>query len=217
MSYYFQMAFANAKTETDAYTIAHSFVDRIDFKQMKECINNSFLFIPSVKYSMGRKLENSIFSDLADKYWLYGLFNYRFVFWPKYHLLGLLVSEEVNAPFNWVVSFQNSTDQNYDWNEWPNSIPYFTERVFVTKQAFENGNANFFGENSDDFDEDTDIEYRLKSELYRKIFDELCLNDWLYGRNNESFKRFCINGITSTEMLMDLTLYLKKATKEIRE
>lgn len=218
MSYYFQMAFANAKTEVEAYSIAHSFVNGISLEQMKAYIDDNFLFVPSVKYSMGKKLKDKTFSDLADKYWLYGLFNYRFVFWPKFHLLGLLGSSE-STSFGRVISFQNSTDQDYDWDEWPNNIPYFKERVFATKQALKNGNANFFGEDNDEFDEDTDIEYRLKSELYRKIFDELCLNDWLYGKDNKVFRRFCINGITSSEMLLKLHLILveqkRKIVKEI--
>lgn len=143
MSYYFQMAFANAKTEVEAYSIAHSFVNGISLEQMKAYIDDSFLFVPSVKYSMGKKLKDKTFSDLADKYWLYGLFNYRFVFWPKFHLLGLLGSSE-NTSFSRVISFQNSTDQDYDWDEWPNNIPYFKERVFATKQALKNGNTNFW-------------------------------------------------------------------------
>ena len=57
MSYYFQMAFANAKTEVEAYSIAHSFVNGISLEQMKAYIDDSFLFVPSVKYSMGKKVE----------------------------------------------------------------------------------------------------------------------------------------------------------------
>ena len=52
MSYEFYMAFAKAETISDAYQIAHSFVNEyLTFDRMKEIIKENLYFIPSIKWS----------------------------------------------------------------------------------------------------------------------------------------------------------------------
>lgn len=88
MSYSFDMYFAKADSLQEALFLANKFVGTIcTLPRMKEAIKENVLFLPSVKY-VGKPDERK-FSALADKYFLYSLFNFRFVYWKKHKLLGM--------------------------------------------------------------------------------------------------------------------------------
>lgn len=132
MSYSFDMYFAKADSLQEALFLANKFVGTIcTLPKMKEAIKENALFLPSVKY-VGKPDERK-FSALADKYFLYSLFNFRFVYWKKHKLLGMQDMQDFRDDWkkvsglkevSWVL-FQSSCSQNMALQEWPREIPYF--------------------------------------------------------------------------------------------
>lgn len=132
MSYSFDMYFAKADSLQEALFLANKFVGTIcTLPRMKEAIKENALFLPSVKY-VGKPDERK-FSALADKYFLYSLFNFRFVYWKKHKLLGMQDMQDFRDDWkkvsglkevSWVL-FQSACSQNMALQEWPREIPYF--------------------------------------------------------------------------------------------
>lgn len=266
MSYGFNMFFCHAKSIEEAMCIGKDIVKKsCSEEKMKNEIQKNEFFIPSIRgYA---KPNDTWFCQTADRYWLYSLFNYRFVYWAKYQLLGL-VREECEAwpsqshtdkPCS--VYFQNSCDQDYEFSEWLSCIPFFAGAVkkykALTALPAEDVYAFLKAHNAHVPDEDDEEEekerkertstplhsmsktifyvatrffpflskinmvkkaneengadeYYIRSALYAYIFDTLELNDWLYGRNNDVFERFSINGMDTSELAFDMSLYLNR-------
>lgn len=188
MSYYFDMSFWHASNLPDALEKAHALVKQMsDLNLMKFTIKDNIYFAPSVRLN-----ADSHFGYVANKNWLYSLFNYRFVFWEKHNLLGLVGILPENGPkADGIFYFQNSCCQNYDFDEYPLNIPFFKNKV----EKFEKRKG--------------------LSDFYKDIFDTLCLDDWLYGRDNPEFERFSFNAIQTSEQLLELSEYTEKLLKKI--
>lgn len=187
MSYDFDMSFWHASSLPNALEQAHNLVKHMsEVNLMKSTINDNLYFAPSVRFN-----ENSNFGYIANEKWLYSLFNYRFVFWEKHHLLGLVGILPENGPkAAGSFSFQDSCNQNYNFDEYPLEIPFFKNKVERFKKS------------------------RGLSAFYKDVFDTLCLNDWLYGKDNPAFERFSFNAIQTNEQLLELSLYADKLLKD---
>lgn len=256
MSYGFNMLFCEAANLGQAMCIAKDFVKRICTKEkMEKEIRENLYYIPSIRERA--KPEDKVFCRTADHYWLYGLFNYRFVYWEKYQLLGLLSEERNEWPASaksegaYSVYFQNSCDQDYEFTEWPTFIPFFAKAVQEYQrlvdmpaekvQAYIKKQGGTLLQDEDDEEDNADNgamtqpiqetkflsrilayswpqkdhrgekrvdSYYIRSALYDYIFRTLDLNAWLYGHESDIFERFAINGLETSEMLMDTSEYL---------
>lgn len=225
MSYGFNMYFAEVSSMQEALFLANQFVKAVCTpERMQDLITQDPFYVPSVHYCV--RPDERRFSRLADKYWLYSLFNYRFVYWDKFGLLGFVGDGDIKD--DWMkafgmrgvcsVYFQNSTNKDYAMDEWPTSIPYFKKRCKKYKKLAKKDFASIIkhlrkrGEyvyaESDDMDEEDakeGLEYIINSALYSHIFNELELDTWLYGNDSPIFERFAINGLKTSEAVMDLS------------
>lgn len=225
MSYYFDMGFAEAKSIGDAMEMAQRFVGRMTKVYVCELIERNIIYVPSLRLSTSFKDKSA--ANIVDTYWLYSLLNFQFVFWPEYHLLGMVGDDPraKEAGFE-MVAFQNSTDQNYELGEWPKTIPFFQARVNQTalllkeqpdvilkhlaQQGFDLDDCGF-----DDLE--TGAEYLVLTSLYKQIFRDLELDAWLYGREPDTpgkFQRFALNAITTSERKMDYGLILRSVKRK---
>lgn len=57
------------------------------------------------------------------------------------------------------------------------------------------------------------LDYHKRSIAYEKIYDCLHLDDWLYGKSDETFTRFSMNVITSQEMQWKAEQYAQHIVK----
>lgn len=234
MSYGFNMYFAKADSMQEALFLANQFVKTVCTpERMQDLITQDPFYVPSVHYCVHP--EERKFSRLADKYWLYSLFNYRFVYWEKFRLLGFV--SDGNIKDDWMkvfgmrgvcsVYFQNSTDQDYTMDEWPTSIPYFKKRCQKYKKLAEKDYTSVikylrtqgeyvYAESEDMSDEDAKdaFDYIIDTALYSHIFNELELSTWLYGNDSPYFERFAINGMKTSETVMDLSETVNRYVNE---
>ena len=213
MSYGFNMAFANVRKNDLGWAMimAHQFV-RIQMRHAKDILYDNKIFIPSIKYNIGKPAGMSYSAwNKADEQWLYSLFNFRFVYWPDFGILGCCIAEDYHGKelFPLSMYFQNSTDQNYDYSEWSaGMIPYFQNHIVRAQNATWDDIKAVMDIDASDIASGVPLDYDRKSYLYNSIFCELQLYNWLYGREG-NFRRFTISGIDTQEQHMDLFRHMK--------
>lgn len=223
MSYGFDMQFLQAESMETALLLAHKYVAfQSTDEKMREMIEENKYFIPSIRWNC--KITEKRLGRIADEKWLYSLFNFNFVYWPKYHLLGLVGTAGQNDESKWEsVYFQNSCDQDYEFEDWPENIDFFRTIVKEYKQMLELDDTSCIkrleerGYLSDYFDdEDLDespVEYSVKTSLYKEVFRRLDLDAWLYGRSSDLFERFSMNALTTSEKALDMSICVRKIVK----
>ena len=147
MSYAFDMSFAMAADEKEAFVLARHYVEKcMEKKNARKFIEDNTIYIPSIRYSHVEKANNM--AEVADRYWLETLFKFRFLYWPKYRQLGLVGSNRIDDPaFPMSIYFQNSTDQNDDFGDVGNKYPLFWVKYddlapFLAKQQLMTSNVN---------------------------------------------------------------------------
>lgn len=225
MSYGFNMLFAEAENIGDAFCIANAFVKRHCTKEkMEKSILDNEFFIPSLRN--GVTPCTAALSKTADKFWLYSLFTFRFVYWEKQHLLGLLREDTDDwAESNQMqgkssVYFQNSCDKDYEFEEWPTFIPFFNTAVAEYKKMLKMPKGKVFSiiksqggytpDEDNEEDEISDVAYYIRTALYDHIFNVLDLNAWMYGRESEAFERFSINALDTSELALDMSMFVNR-------
>lgn len=225
MSYYFDMCFWSASSLAAAMKRAQKVVDACCTTEcMRQTLEDNLYYAPSIR--MLASVENWRMAVQADSAWLYRLFTFRFVYWKKYKLLGMVGTLPNNGPkATGAVYFQNSCDQDYDLKTWPARIPFFRDQIkkfssLLDMSPKETFNAllqeEFIDEesireiiNEDGCNSDT-AQYYVLSALYKDIFGTLQLNDWLWGKENDAFQRFSLCGIHTTELQYELERYMKR-------
>lgn len=223
MSYGFDMAFAHVVDEKAAFSLARSYVDKcMEKENARKFIEDNTIYIPSIRYSHIEEATNM--AEVADRYWLETLFKFRFLYWPKYRLLGLVGSNRIDDPaFPMSIYFQNSTDQNYDFQEWlEGNIPFFKEHVETITNMPQ---SKLFDICKDYLDEDTDLSnpeielYMRQSLLCQRIFSALELQSWLYADDSKKdvpYIQFALSGIQDMYEASALHNILKDVKKKMQ-
>lgn len=218
MSDYFNMAFTEAADLGSAMIKAHDLVkSEMQIARVKQTIERNMFFVPSIRYGEANFYP---LMDAADRNWLCSLFNYRFVFWPEHHLLGVVgdTPEELDTWFNF--TFQDGTDQDYRFEEYP-KLPFFIQEVEKAKSTLVGPKETVLQilKDNDWLDEDEEydknqIEYLFRRYFYREVYAKLHLFRWLYGYDDPVFERFTINGIETQEQAQKLSVILRVCKKD---
>lgn len=201
MSYAFGMFFKQIKQED-----LLSFIDKVQTEMRnhaEEWIDYNKYYAPSVRLFTLHSDEFKFAKAYLNEYWLNTVFTSRFVYWPDYNLLGVSgykLPGEIENWFDGHFSFQNSSDQDYDYDQWPTGIDHFTARIDRVKNADDGRLFEYvdglMGEYSIE-EIKADPEYFKKVCIYDMIYEDLQLNDWLYNRDNPAFYQFSINAINN--------------------
>ena len=226
MSYGFSILFKQVNSKEEAMEFALKVTDSVRENAL-ERIQNAKYFIPShVNFLEGDNKE-------ADENWLYSCFTNCFTYWEKYHLLGMFETRIPSATrkmFDSSVYFQNSTDQNYDYERW-NGISFFEETrdsiLNMTQRDLINILDTHWCYDADDEERDKlfeniqNDEYYRKSAVYNAIFDKLDLDTWMDDeKTSDSFIRFnfcAINGGDTYFKFCNLLKMVKIQCKEEME
>lgn len=205
MSYRFTMFFTKCKKE-QMFDHCIKIVERY-IEHAEEYMKENAFFMPYNRYSLEGKSYERRFITAC----LYDLFNFQFVYWEKYELLGFnhfngVMSEYIHDLCPKCIHFQNSTDQNYAYDIW-SGIDMFEEiaeqsKTMSAKEIIEHSQGYYTASDEEEIAES--IEYYRKAITYRMIYNHLYLDEWINGRPHESFYRFAINGIHSQERMFDL-------------
>ncbi|WP_097006703.1 hypothetical protein [Lacrimispora amygdalina] len=226
MSYWFRMHFA--EVEEKQFLDFCIKLNRACIEEADEIIMDNAHYIPSIQHSFGL-LEESEYRENwreADRNWLYNLFSNKFVYWPDKGLVGAVGNFPSKIEKDLVtIEFQNSTDQNYDYEYW-SGISYFEEitkllKTGTTECILSHLNKGSVSAACYTLEEITeDIDYYKKSAVYNSIYNSLDLDNWLWNKKGD-FRSFSIQAINSSEEHFQLTRKLeivrKKKLEEYKE
>lgn len=124
----------------------------------------------------------------------------------------------VESFFDHSIYFQNSTDQDYDIDVWPTSCPWFSEIVANHSSITVQGllkKERWNGTTAKDMEEN--FLYYVRSDIYGDVYSGLCLNNWLYGEEDRTFRRFSMAALQSTEDLMMAERLARSMCREIEK
>ena len=216
MSYGFSMAFTPCNSFERALMIGAQCSDLLRKPEnTKHLINDNLIFLPSLRY-------HDDVNPFSDGNWLHRFFTMRFVYWDSQKILGLVIDNpEANGLgefFDHSIYFQNSTDQDYDIDVWPTSCPWFSEIVANHSSITVQGllkKERWNGTTAKDMEEN--FLYYVRSDISGDVYSGLCLNNWLYGEEDRTFRRFSMAALQSTEDLMMAERLARSMCREIEK
>lgn len=187
MSYYAPISFKTIK-EGELYAFLKKIKDTCKEK-IDDIAKKNFLYMPTLNTCKRRVFEGA--SDTvkreANEAWVRNsVFSYRFFYIPEHNLLGVFsIPDAVIDIFDCTVHFQNSCDQNYDFEEWK-GIPLF-EKIAEKWKACPIEEVAKYMEQEDDIDymrrlEERSPQYYAKSACYDEIWETYC-EKYLYNED----------------------------------
>lgn len=204
MSYGINMLFSEASDKAEALDRMSRFVSNA-FIRRKEWLELNKGYIPSARYMIKEKTAN-----IADENWIYRLFSFKFAWWEEKGIIGVSSDDFLkNDDFSESVYFQNSCDQDYSYDEWP-QIPYFTNIVEKYRDADGNVLKKEFSKRSLTwYDSDTDIGYARRTLVYEKIERGLDIQGFLDFNDSGvgGYQRFVMTAPINDMELMQLRIY----------
>ena len=138
-------------------------------------INNDYLFKNDSEYA----------KEQLDRAWMRNsIFSYRFFYIPQHNLLGVFcIPDAVNDIFDLTCHFQNSCDQDYDFDEWK-GIPIFEQIAEKWKNATDEAVHKSF-EYPYEHKPPIDYDYYRRSFAYAEIW-KMC-EHYLYSEDDEVY------------------------------
>lgn len=177
MSYSAQISFKIIKGD-ELYSFFQKLKEKITEK-IPEIAKDNYIFSP-----FAREPKNTDQMQLFQKSEAWAktsIFTYRFFYKPEYNLLGVFsIPDSVKDLFDLTCYFQNSCDQDYDFDEWK-GISIFEEIA----EKWQNSSDEYVKEHyiekyfAFDDEDDFDCDYHRRSFAYDEIWD-MCkeyLND----------------------------------------
>lgn len=143
--------------------------------KFKEIAKESFIYLPSTT-SQYRDMDEYN-QECANRNWMRSnIFTFRYFYLPELELLGMFsIPESVHYLFDKAIYFQNSSDQDYDWDTWEGiedfeAIAYKWQNV-SDEIVFNRYVETYSGNESDRVD--FDYQYYRKTFCYDEIWDKI--------------------------------------------
>lgn len=231
MSYGFDMCFKKVSSFAKAMEYANKFVSSLSLDDVKSYIDENECWVPTVRYP---DLKDAQRRHNVNMEWAKDMMKFNFVYFKEQKLLGIVGERYPHRKefFKTSVYFQNSTDQDYERQEW-GKIKYFIDTYDKLQTATKEELAEIYARhyhytkeqvldewNLDSRVCDFDINYYRRSMTYDTIYDEMGLDDWLWGHeNNDKFTRFSLSWVTTQEREFALgkVLYKYESRKSVEK
>lgn len=176
MSYSATICFKTVK-ENELYPFLKKIKDTCKEK-FDEIAKDEFIFMPSINKNYLLKNDSEYAKEQLDRAWVRNsIFSYRFFYISEHNLLGVFsIPTAVKEIFDLTCFFQNSCDQDYEFEEWK-SIPVFEKIAKKWKNATNEEVYKTF-EYPEEYKEPIDYDYYRRSCAYDEIW-KMCEN-YLY-------------------------------------
>lgn len=180
MSYYATINFKTVK-EGELYDFLKQIKDACKAK-FTEIAKDNFICMPSINKDYLMKNDSEYAKDQIDRAWMRNsIFSYRFFYIPEHNLLGVFgVPDDVKDIFDLTCYFQNSCDQDYDFEDWK-GIPIFEQIAEKWKNATHEEVYKSF-EYPYEHEEPIDYDYYRRSFAYDEIW-RMC-EHYLYSEDD---------------------------------
>ncbi len=194
MSYSFNLKFAVVNSKVEALDIMQKAADSfMDYEEAKSFVYNSRYTCMMFRQPTQEACEKEIrrYGDL----WVQHLFTFNFVYWEKYNLLGMCLDSNgypaIDALFPYNVHFQNSCDQDYDWDAWVPEIAIFDKIARKWCQAsYEQLLEKFDYLEKSKKDNPGYLDYYRKTATYEEVFETLHLGYWMNAMPDSEYEMY---------------------------
>jgi hypothetical protein len=195
MSYYIATTvFKGIVEQSDVLEKALAFCKDQYKNHFHDIVQDHMIYMPDFgKYKADTELYDI---DRADREYLRHIFEYKFIYWKKYKMLGVVGDYEKTYTNMGTMFFQNSCDQNADYAMWDALMDddkcrdEFKKLVKdvrsgrKTNEIEEYFKKEYEGFNDED-DEYGSNEYYMQTYVYRIIEDALDIDGILWDRVND--------------------------------
>lgn len=200
MSYCIDISiFKGVIEEKDVFAKALAFCKNQYKKHMAETVREHLVYLPGFEEY---EKDVTIFDiKRGDREYLQNIFNYKFIYWKQFKLLGIIGRYEKTNPDTMVdLCFQNSSDQNYDYETWDVLLDDDVSRQEI-KQLIEDTKAgnktqaiiDYFKHRWGDDDEvDAEKDYYRKWYVYAQIENMLEVSGYLYDNSSLNIMPFVL-------------------------
>lgn len=182
MSYGCTISFKNIEAK-DLFQFLQHFKDGC-IKNMELIAKDEFVFSPIFRQHNAKLIEENgetyeKFKESTENWMKSSIFKFRWFYMADKNLLGVYgVNKSLQSLFDNTVYFQNSCDQDYEFDEW-NGIPIFEEIAEKWKTATNEDIYKHF-KYPNEQEEPIDYDYYRRSNAYDeiwKMFEETLYND----------------------------------------
>ena len=154
--------------------------------KFNEIAKDEYIFMPSINKDYLLKNDSEYAKDQLDRAWMRNsIFSYRFFYIPEHNLLGVFgVPDDVKDIFDLTCYFQNSCDQDYDFEEWK-GVPYFEVIAEKWKNATDTDVITHYKNRWNEeynITNSSDLDYYRRSFAYEEIW-EMC-EHYLYSEDD---------------------------------
>lgn len=191
MSYYARIYFKKVESMEEAISTLNNFIkDYSSIDNMKKVVEDN-------RYYLYRDINNIGFKLSEDVWWesiplLRGLFQqlliFKAMYFPQYKLLGLCFYNDstIHKHFDNFIEFQNSCDQDYEYETWDILGEYFINKANEFKdmpleKVLELNKHLSIEVDGMDYLLKT-LDYHRRSAMYDFVWKTLDLDDWLYTK-----------------------------------
>jgi hypothetical protein len=172
MSYYAPINFKIVK-EGELYAFLKKIKDTCK-KKFDEIAKNEFIYMPSINKDYLLKNDSEYAKEQLDRAWMRNsIFSYRFFYIPEHNLLGVFsLPDAVEDIFDLTCHFQNSCDQDYDFEDWK-GVPIFEQIAEKWKNATDEATLAHYNERWREHENKIDYDYYRRTFAYEEIW-EMC-------------------------------------------
>lgn len=193
MSYYARIYFKKVESMEDGIKLLNTFIkDYSTIDNIKKVLEDNRYYLYRDIYNSELKLDKkdpykyiTILRHLFQP-----LLTFKAMYYPEYKLIGICfydTTNTINKYFDNFIEFQNSCDQDYDYNTWDILGDFFINKAkeFETLSVDELiKTSKYFLE---DYNDDKEyflkhIDYHRRSAMYNFVWDTLDLDNWLYTK-----------------------------------
>ena len=183
MSYNATINFKTVK-EGELYAFLKKIKDTCKEK-FDEIAEDNYIFMPSINKEYLLKNDSEYAKDQLDRAWMRNsIFSYRFFYIPEHNLLGVF-GTPVKDIFDLTCYFQNSCDQDYDFEDWK-GIPIFEQIAEKWKNATDSDTKEYYynryGDFGDEEENGVDLDYYRRTFAYDEIW-KMC-EHFLYSEDD---------------------------------
>lgn len=181
MSYSAQIFFKTLE-EGELYSFMQQFKALVS-SSFDAIAKDNFVYLPSVRYEFrNNELPDYIVFDIDRDWARASVFTHRYFYLPEHKLLGMFnVPDVAYEAFDLRCYFQNSTDQDYSFDEW-RGIPVFEEIAQKWQTASEEEVKKRYSQPyGDEWDDECDFDYHRRAFAYDDIW-AMC-EEYLYDEN----------------------------------
>ena len=197
MSYYFSMYYKKVSSLEEGIKVLNAFIkEYCERENIKKVVEDNSFYISNECERAKLKVssENSNFYHFS-KYLFQQLLTFKAMYYPKFNLLGLCFYDctgTIDKYFDGQIEFQNSCDQDYDFETWDILGDYFTHKANEFKKMpleellkLDDCLKEYIVDEGEE-DLDDRIEYSRKQLMYDFVFYEtLDLDSWLWEHESK--------------------------------